>query len=76
VEEFIEIYYATVFVCFVISIIIGAVLLKKCLQRRAVTSNVKSMMAIRRQEYATANGLNLYELNSLQNRRLYQVIHI
>lgn len=57
-----------------ISLTIGAVLLYKCYQQRSAANKLKEQMKLKRFQYASTLGINLYELNN--DPRLSFTYHI
>jgi hypothetical protein len=57
-----------------ISLTIGAVLLYKCYQQRSAANKLKDQMKLKRFQYASTLGINLYELNN--DPRLSFTYHI
>ena len=55
----------------VVAVGLGGLLIWKCQKRREVTNRIKDHMRIRKQEYATNMGLNVFDMN-----RNFHTIHV
>lgn len=73
-EEVAEIVAMTVFGTIAVALVVGGVLLFKCIQKRRVSNEIKTQMLTKRNFYASSLGLNLYELNN--NPRMTMTIHV
>lgn len=69
-----EIVALTVFGAMAVALVVGGILLFKCIQKRRVSNQIKTEMLTKRNFYASSLGLNLYELNN--DPRMTMTMHV